>query len=648
IQRMKPCFLMSPLSVAQFLDAKAIRFDLIVFDEASQVKPEDALGALLRGSQLVVMGDTQQLPPTSFFDHLVEDEAGEESDDVTVGDVESILHQCARSYPSKRLNWHYRSRHESLIAISNLHFYENGLRIYPSAIADSEDLGLHFRHDPSSVYDRGKSATNQLEAKAVASAAVDHYRNWGHRKSLGVGTFNIKQQQAILEEIELQLKANPEMEPYFNSAQPEHFFVKNLETIQGDERDVIFISIGYGRDANGRLSLNFGPLNRERGERRLNVLISRAREKSIVFSNFTSKDLALESTSPKGLVALKSFLEFAETGRMPQESLPLEDTDSPFEDSVIDILRAQGYEVRKQVGCAGFRVDIGVLDPNARGSYLLGVECDGAKYHSAPVARDRDRLRQQLLEQLGWRIHRIWSTDWYRNKTQTIERLVLAVEAAKSSPPPGPPAALYAPPPLQESRDIIESPAAPPVGAESWVDTIPLYETCTRMSISTRGELHEYPTSDLARAVSEIVDVEGPVHMDEVIRRIRTFCAVGRAGSRIRSAIARAARLAEKQKFVQLRGDFLWKPGQDVKVRRRSVDPPPKIELISDEEIASAILLVLKTQYSLPSEELILQTSRALGIKSTSGETAEKINFVLRAMTASHTVVFNGGSVTAA
>lgn len=652
IQRIKPCFLMSPLSVAQFLDARKIRFDLIVFDEASQVRPEDALGALLRGNQLVVMGDAQQLPPTSFFDHLVDDETDELQDEATVGDVESILHQCARSYPTKTLNWHYRSRHESLIAISNFYFYHNSLRIYPSAIAESEDLGLHFRHLAGSVYDRGKSSTNRIEAQAVARAAMDHYRKWGHRKSLGVGTFNIRQQQAIQEEIEIQLKQYPELEPFFKAGKHEHFFVKNLETIQGDERDVILISIGYGNDAAGRLSLNFGPLNREGGQRRLNVLISRAREKCVVFSNFTAKDLSIESSSSVGLQALKSFLEFAQSRQMPVEMRPLEDTDSPFEDAVIAELESHGYEVRKQVGCAGFRVDIGVVDPDARGSYLLGIECDGAKYHSAPVARDRDRLRQQILEQLGWRIYRVWSTDWYRNRKETVQKLLLAVDSAKTSRNTFP--TMGGNQSNEQSSNLLPflgeaesnlNVLVTNVLAQSWVDSIPEYVTCASLRISIAGELHEHPASDLALAVEDVVAAEGPVHFDEVVRRIRILCGVGRAGNRIRAAIANGARIAQREGRVVVRGEFLWIPNQNISVRRRLVDPPPRIDLVCDEEIEAAVLHVLNVQHAMPESELVIQSSRALGMKATSGDAADRIARVTTKMLQSKNLARTGESV---
>jgi very-short-patch-repair endonuclease len=676
IQRIKPCFLMSPLSVAQFLDPRSAWFDLIIFDEASQVRPEDAIGALLRGKQLVVMGDTQQLPPTSFFDSLTEsDEQEVESDEpqsASVTDVESILHQCARSYPGKMLNWHYRSRHESLIAVSNLHFYENRLHVYPSAIDWAEEIGLHFVHLPKSIYDRGKSSTNHIEAQAVAAAAVEHYRKFPG-KSLGVGTFNIKQQQLVLEEIELQLKANPEMEPFFKSDQREHFFVKNLETIQGDERDVIMISIGYGRDASGRLSLNFGPVNREGGERRLNVLMSRAREKCVVFSNFTASDLAIEPSAGKGLITLKTFLEYAEKRRLISEVVPLADTDSPFEDAVAEVLRSEGHEVRAQVGCAGFRVDLAVVDPQERGCYLLGIECDGAKYHSSPVARDRDRLRQQILENLGWTIHRIWSTDWYRNRTETIERLLQAVAVAQSAPRkdvrsesqadvPYESAftadeyeeeyAVYAytPTEIEPSNDL-SGQAGSQIQIETHVSAfsaedhsrsiaisrfgdIPRYESCKSLRIEIKGELHLVAPEHLAVAVEDVVRVEGPVHIDEVVRRIRTFWGLQRAGNRIREAIERGVQITiALGVIIRTDGDFLRLPNAVTPLRHRRDDPPPRIELISGEEIAESVKHVLRVQFATGRSDLITAAARSLGIQATGVQVAERIGDVVRGMT---------------
>lgn len=429
VQKIKPCFLMSPLSIAQYLDPRSTRFDVIIFDEASQVRPEDAVGALLRGKQVVVMGDSKQLPPTDFFDAIVDSHETEPEDYTSAGDMESILNVCKRSFPVKTLRWHYRSRHESLIAISNQEFYDNRLYVYPSPMQKDESLGLKFVHLPDAAYERGKGGANRIEARAVARAVFEHYLRYPG-KSLGVGTFNIKQQEAILEEIEALQKTNPGVDLNSGNDRGEHFFVKNLETIQGDERDVILLSVGYGFDHNRKLSLNFGPLNREGGERRLNVLITRAREKCVVFSNFTSRDLPLDENSPFGLKALKGFLEFAESGTLPMPSCGMEELDSPFEEAVSEFLTENECEVHRQIGCAGYRLDLAVPDPRHPGRYVLGIECDGADYHSSLVARDRDRLRQQVLEGLGWNIYRVWSTDWYLHPRECREKLLETVKEA--------------------------------------------------------------------------------------------------------------------------------------------------------------------------------------------------------------------------
>lgn len=637
IQRIKPCFMMSPLSIAQFLDPRTARFDVIIFDEASQVRPEDALGALLRGGQVVVMGDTRQLPPTSFFDHIVDDEEPEEDKTTSIADVESILHQCKRSFPTKNLRWHYRSRHESLIAVSNQEFYDNDLRIYPSAIDRAEHLGLQFIHFPDAVYDRGRSSINRLEARAVAKAAMEHYKNFPD-KSLGVGAFNIKQQQAILEEVELQLRRHPEVEDLFSSNRAEHFFVKNLETIQGDERDVIFLSVGYGFDAQGRLSRNFGPLNHEGGERRLNVLITRAREQCVVFSNFRAADLSLDGNAAFGLRALKVFLDYAENRNLISAEPTGEDTDSPFEDSVYGFLRGKGYEVRKQVGCAGFRVDLAIVDPEAPGRYLLGIECDGFKYHSSLVARDRDRLRQQILENLGWRIYRIWSTDWYRNRADAQRALVETVERAK----------LEKPTVTTQGSLLAHSifPEVPPVrcaasekrlevdaDVDPFEGLVPEYETCPDLTIRVIGGLHECPTEELARAVTQVVEVEGPVHVEEVVRRIRSLWGVRRTGQRIQRAVKRGIALAARSGTVRERGKFLWRPHSDeVPVRRRMDDPSPRMDLICDEEVMEAARLVLKQQFDTPLPDLVVQVSRVLGFQATREGTVEWIEKIISKM----------------
>ena len=431
ITDIKPCFLMSPLSIAQYLDTKTFEsyFDYIIFDEASQVKIEDAIGALLRGKHYIIMGDTKQLPPTAFFDVETNIES-QEAEDMHVQDVESILHFCKTVLPYRMLKCHYRSRHESLIAVSNLEFYNNDLFIYPSPIINSDNLGLKLIYNPNNIYDKGKTRQNKGEAKEVVEYALRHFGKYGYQKSLGIGTFSVAQKQAILEELELRLKENPELDPYFNTTGDKAFFVKNIENIQGDERDVMLISIGYGFDETHNLSSNFGPLNNDGGERRLNVLTTRAKEQCIVFANFKSSDMHLTPRSPKGVQVLKTYLYYAEYGRFPSNVMEEQKFDSDFEKSVYNFLIKKGYKVEKRVGCSGYRVDLAVLDPNDNDEYILAIECDGTEYNDDASARERDRIRQNMLEGLGWNYHRIWSTEWYHNRLNAKQNLIRAINDA--------------------------------------------------------------------------------------------------------------------------------------------------------------------------------------------------------------------------
>lgn len=684
IQRIKPCFMMSPLSVAQFIDpknSKDLCFDVVIFDEASQVKPEDALGAFLRAKQAVVMGDTRQLPPTSFFDVILEADENEDYEIASLSDMESILHLCKGRFPTKMLRWHYRSRHESLIALSNQEFYDNNLLIYPSPCHETNTLGLKFEYMEDTIYDRGRSSSNRQEARRVVEAAGEHYKKYGENKSLGIGTFNIKQQQAILEEVELYLRKHPGLEKYFSSDMDEHFFVKNLETIQGDERDVIFISVGYGKDENGYLSLNFGPLNREGGERRLNVLITRAREKCVVFSNFRYSEMNLDENAAFGLRALKSFLKYSETKRLESTYQSEENNETVFEDSLFQFLKAHNYDVHKQVGCAGFRIDLAVLDPLDSGRYLLGIECDGESYHSSPVSRDRDRLRQQILEGLGWHIYRVWSTDWYRNRGESEKRLLKAVENAKNLKPivnnnipetkdedkinqeyePSYEQKIpektsvkivnklenelqvtdnnYNPENISNNPEDISNNIEDIVSQENKVlidnnkstdnnDPVKDYSVCVDFGIPITGQIHEKTSFELANVICQIVNIEGPVHISEVIRRIRIAWGVKRAGKRIQDTIIEGIVEAEKKGDIIIKDEFLYNNGPII-VRCRLGDPPAKINLICDDEIAEAVKIVIKTQYASPMDEIIKQTSRLFGIKVTRGTTAKRIKKVV-------------------
>ena len=421
-----PCLMMSPLSVAQFLPAEAALFDLIVFDEASQITVYDAVGAIARGRRCIVVGDPKQMPPTNFFGKAAGEEGGDEELD---SDLESILDEAlAARVPLHRLTGHYRSRHESLITFSNYAYYDGELVTYPAA--DTRDTVVSLKK-VDGIYGRGKAQTNPIEAKAVVDEVVSRLKDpTRNHQSIGIVTLNAKQQDLILNLLDDARRANPELEKFFRDDVSEPVFVKNLETVQGDQRDVILLSICFGPTEPGSptMSMNLGPLNGKGGQRRLNVAITRANSEVMVFTSFDPSMLDLSRTSSEAVRDLKHYLEFAQRGPAAlgagiRGGAGTSDYDSDFEMAVAEALRGRGWTVRTQIGVSKFRVDLGIVHPDAPGSYLAGVECDGATYHSSPSARDRDRVRHIILEQLGWRLVRLWSTDWFVDRDTALDRL---------------------------------------------------------------------------------------------------------------------------------------------------------------------------------------------------------------------------------
>lgn len=419
---LKPCWMMSPLAVAQYVSKEKLQFDLCIIDEASQMPPESAIGALVRSKQAVIVGDTNQLPPTSFFKTMLDDDDSDEDEAVL---DESILAMANAAFrPSRRLRWHYRSRHSGLIKFSNRMVYGDDLVVFPSANEQNNRMGVEYRR-VDGLY---KSGTNPIEARAVVDAIFEFVRT-DRDRSLGVVTLNQKQRELIREEFEATLAQDPAASAYLeewkqNRDGLEEFFISNLENVQGQQRDVIFISTVYGPEASGgRTAQRFGPVNGLAGKRRLNVLFSRAKEKVVTFSSMTSSDIVAEEGGNPGAFMLKRWLEYVATGSMDGGQETKRDADSEFEIFVAQQIQAMGFEPVHQVGAAGYFIDIGVRHPQWPHGYVLGVECDGAAYHSAKSARDRDRLRQQFLEDLGWKLHRIWSTDWFNNPSKEGDRL---------------------------------------------------------------------------------------------------------------------------------------------------------------------------------------------------------------------------------
>jgi very-short-patch-repair endonuclease len=601
VQAIKPCFMMSPISVAQYLAPGAIDFDLVIFDEASQVEPADAYGAIARGRQLLLVGDERQLPPTSFFAKIESDEPSyDEEGDFSIADLESILAVGAVRLPNRsRLRWHYRSRHASLIQFSNERFYDDApMRVFPSPHTGREELGLAFRYVEGGVYMRSAGQHNPVEAAAVAAEVMRHAIE-SPELSLGVGAFSISQQRAIQDEVErLRREAtDPRVEAFFGSHPEEPFFVKNLETIQGDERDVVFLSVGYGPDAAGRITMNFGPLNREGGWRRLNVLVTRARRRCVLFSSFRADQMNLGGTTARGVVALKDYLYFAEHGRMPTTGAPTGEHDSPFEAEVCRALRARGWEVHAQVGAAGFSIDLAVVDPERPGRYLLGVECDGATYHASATARDRDRLRQAVLEGLGWTIHRVWSTDWFHRPEQVLAKLVARLEALRAG---------------HEPARAVEQPKLPIFAAEPAVavaaPALPPGVVAYRREQKLLGTADELARASVREIVAAIVAEESPIHVEEAARAL-----AARFGTRASKRVQEAFDRGLASSGVTRRGDFLWSE-EPVRVRYRGDGcPVVRPELIAPEEFEEAVRLALAREFGATREALAASTARLLG-----------------------------------
>ncbi|MDR1138479.1 MAG: DUF4011 domain-containing protein [Clostridiales bacterium] len=445
----KPCMMMSPLSVSTFLDSN-IKFDTVIFDEASQVRTSDAIGAIYRAKQAIIVGDNKQLPPSSFFAISSDSQDYDQSDsdqngvnngqDTTLHDdvdddrgaYESLLDEAAL-LPSKMLRWHYRSKHESLIEFSNAKIYDGRLVTFPSVINVSNDMGVSYEYVPQGVYDRGGKSGNRIEAQRVAELVYQHFANYPNR-SLGVITFGEVQKEAIEQALEHKRRQDATYEGLFGEDRQEEFFVKSLENVQGDERDSIILSIGYAQDATGKFNMNFGPLTAQGGERRLNVAITRARYDLKLVGSILSTDIRTESITHIGPKLLQLYIDYARHGsqallgeRVDNGSVQF---DSMFEESVYNYLRALGYDVATQVGCSGYRIDMAVRHPNHSGRFCIGIECDGASYHSSKTARDRDRLRQSVLENMGWTIYRVWSTHWYRDQNNAKEQLKQAIDAA--------------------------------------------------------------------------------------------------------------------------------------------------------------------------------------------------------------------------
>lgn len=613
LSRLTPCMLMSPLSIAQYLDVKKQpKFDLVIFDEASQMPTSEAVGAIARGENVIVVGDPKQMPPTSFFSvNNVDEEA------VDLNDLESILDDClALSIPSKYLQYHYRSKHESLIAFSNSQYYESKLVTFPSP--DDRVSKVSFVK-VDGHYDKGKSRQNKAEAQAVVEEVVRRLSDEELRKrSIGIVTFNAVQ-QALIDDLLTEVFAkNPELDAFANQCS-EPLFVKNLENVQGDERDVIFFSVGYGPDANGNVSMNFGPLNQVGGERRLNVAVSRARYEMKVFSTLTADMIDLNRTGAEGVRGLKEFLSFAQNGTrtLTEGDMATIRGYESISDVIANNLRNLGYQVDTQVGCSSFRIDVAVIDPNDKGRYLLGILCDGDSYYNSQTARDREICQPGILGGLGWNLLKVWTIDWWEDKQKVINRISTAIESAKKGKLKD---AMAKAPTIKEVKleAVVENTSADVAGG---VSKVPYQPAVLESNDRGLDELMN-PASNrlIVKQIETVLKSEAPITTDLLFHKVTAAWGVNRITQKLEARMLDLLNSVSCKANPNARQLVVWKEDADVAEyntfrtasERDSSDVPI-------EEFACAMRYVLAQQVSLPLDDLKKQTSSQMGFARVGG-----------------------------
>ena len=530
LRALKPCWAMSPLVVAQLLPASPPPFDVVIFDEASQIPPEDAISPLLRGRQAVVAGDPKQLPPTAFFRQTSDDddEREEAEEELLTADVESVLQVMSDILVSPRANktlgWHYRSKDERLIAFANHHVYDGRMTTFPGALADDCISHVEVPFSPRAVQQRG---SNSAEVERVVQLILEHARE-RPGESLGVIAFGSHHANRIEETLLQERRERPELDKFFSEAADEPFFVKNLERVQGDEREAIILSVGYSRRRDGPMHRDFGPINREGGNRRLNVAITRAKRRMTIVSAFSPYDLDPDGLR-EGPRLLRDYIAYAashgeDLGKTDVDKQPL----NGFELDIQRRLKAKvaGIQIEPQYGKSGYRIDFAVFHPEQPGRPVLAIEADGASYHNAPSARDRDRLRQKHLEDLGWRFHRIWSTEYFRHPEREIDRAVAAWQsavAAADAPEPEP-----TPEPVEPEAVAMPDPPAPQP------------QRGPKPNVGPKRPITEYTT----RQIREVIDWVNSDNIlrteDETIQEVSRALGFQRRGTRITTTIRNA------------------------------------------------------------------------------------------------------------
>lgn len=601
LPKLCPCMLMSPISVAQYLDLTGEKFDVVIFDEASQMPTSEAVGAIARGNALVVVGDPKQMPPTSFFSSNQLDEEEAELDD-----MESILDDCiSLAMPARYLTWHYRSKHESLIAFSNSHYYEGKLNTFPSVDDRASKVSLV---PVNGVYDKGNTRSNRMEAEAIVKEIIRRLSNAElSQRSIGVVSFSQAQQNLIEDLLVEELAKQPELEQLAYQGN-EPIFIKNLENVQGDERDVILFSIGYGADKDGKVSMNFGPLNNKGGGRRLNVAVSRSRYEMVVFSSLRSEQIDLKRTKAIGVEGLKRFLEFAEKGTLSiQATQQTHQSAAGMVELIAADIRKNGYKVDTLVGRSNFKVDLAIVNPEEPDTYLLGILCDGKSYFETKTTRDREVVQPSVLTMLKWNIMRVWSVDWFNNKERVLQRILKELENLKNKPNV---TAVVAPTTLNSA-----APHKPEVIIAPQNERMRKYEFAKIDVISSRGNLEKLLESEalVTKQLFQLIATEQPITNTLLYKRIARIWGIARVTPRLQNFVNQLL----EDKYCEEMNDsevVYWEGEDQAKAYcYYRVDSNREIVDIPLVEVMNAIRFVVEQQIAIPHEDAKRLASQALG-----------------------------------
>ena len=616
--------MMSPLSVSYFLETEAYHFDLVIFDEASQIFPEDAIGAIFRGSQVIIAGDSKQLPPTNFFASTTNNFDGDYdiSDEEDFSEVisDSILEESASVLPNRTLLWHYRSKHENLIAFSNREIYKNNLITFPNSINNAPDMGVEYIYVEDGVYDRGGKKNNIREAEECVRLVFEHIEKHPDR-SLGIIAFSESQQSAIENAIIDYRERNPFYEWFFDETRDEPFFVKNLENVQGDERDTIIFSICYGKDKNGAMYMNFGPVGHNGGERRLNVAITRAKCNIKLVGSILPSDIDINRAKSEGARMLRSYIEYARKGASalrPIERAEAFESEDDFCEVIAQFLEEHGYLIERQVGCSDYKIDIAVKNPKAEGEFIAGIECDGLSYIHAKTARDRDHLRRSVLQNMGWNLYRVWSTEWSRNPKAEGQALLdflhsvydkngNVIHSMKQSNSDENDVSLETI--ATESNKVTQKVASNnPYG-------FAYYKEANWWETNHSGSRDNF--TRIGENIYHIVSIEQPIHLEMLYKRMGPSFTTGKATDPVKRTIDQVIAqklngrvVVDDERFVRLL------PITPIVVRiPKEFETPRPIEYIHTEEVAMAMMKIIERSFGITEEDLASECARAFGFE---------------------------------